>query len=350
MCPSFLRRKIVSEIRIVSRGLQFQAKYRRTDHDRTDYTHPENHIYHKIYPWKNLDDFIQYLSSNVLYNDGKIIAVHKPFGVGTYFPNAIIKRITQIDPERFGDVRYCLKDALPGLASALGVPELRVGYTTDRTVSGIALLGVNQRFQKKISRKVHVAKLFRAAPMQWLCLTSGIPNLKAPTVTEKVGIQKIVLDPRTSGKDFEIVYNPTKNFLKKDNVKSVRAQISILEENRSLKSAFVSINCSKTEYNFLTCYLASKQCFVLGDLRFSNRVGQVFGVPISMPPRSFGVPREPLPKSMAKRLSVDSNRSIPLLLHQKKLCLYNYPVWKKTVVIENPKLPNYFDWTLKQLF
>lgn len=245
---------------------------KREYHPKTSFAEKErrkivfDHVFQKIYPWRNLDEFVDYLHSNILFNDGVVIAIPKPFGVGTHFPEYIIKQRDQIDPKAFGNVRYCIKDALPGLAERLNSPELHIAVTGERTVGGITVLGTSKEIAVKINRKCANTRRFYNYPMIYWCITSGIPLIKHNELKERVGIEKIVIDPRTHHVAFDIKYNPTKSYLNKDHVKSVRCQIKILEQKTRLGVALVEIRCSRVTHNFIRCYLASKGCFALGNV------------------------------------------------------------------------------------
>ncbi|XP_015783566.1 mitochondrial mRNA pseudouridine synthase RPUSD3 [Tetranychus urticae] len=316
----------------------------------TKHTFPSSHVYQRIYNWTHLDQFADHLLSKILLNDPETVCLAKPFGVGIYNAYDKSNHPEKIEPKKFGDPRYCVNDVIDILANKLNVGRLSFAETQDRIFSGIMVLSKSPKGVERIKRSIKVSRALHLSPYTYHCLTYGAPMMKEPIVEEIVAIEQIIVNEKTGEKDTEIIYNPSKSILYKNkDVRKVKAELKVLDYNSSLNVALVELSCSRTNYHFVRCYLASKACFILGDPRFSRRVGHVLGVPYSLNASNKRPREEPLPASVRKILDVPNNKSIPLMLHQVKLCLSKYA--KNTdLLVEDYNYPEFFSWTVRKLF
>ncbi|XP_053215057.1 mitochondrial mRNA pseudouridine synthase RPUSD3-like [Panonychus citri] len=312
-------------------------------------TFPNHHVYQNIYPWNRLEQFVDHLLSQTLYSDNDIIAIAKPFGVGIYNPYDKSNLPDKIEPNIFGDPRYCIADALETLSEKLNTPDLSICITENRIVSGIIVLAKSSKGSKRTKDAYLRGKMAKDQVFTFHCLTHGPPMMKEPIVEEIVAIQEICVNENTKQKEPEIIYNLSKSQIRRrDEIRRIKAILKVLDYNSSLNVALVEISCNRTNYHFVRCYLASRACYILGDSRFSRRVGHILGVPYSLRAANMKPREESLTNGIRKILDVPKNKSIPLMIHQVKLSLTNYT--KNTdLTIENYTYPKHFNWTMNKL-
>lgn len=231
-----------------------------------------NHIYRHLYPWKCLQDFVNVLLKNVVYNDGQLIAIAKPFGVGIHSPYLKVTSniFHLLDSAIFGDPKFCIKDGLKLLSKQLGVKKLQVTKSSDRFMSGIVLLTTSNKTEKKVQEACLASKRHEKSLYSFLCITKGAPIMASPFIKELVGIKLNVVNEQSKEKEPFIVYNPSRSsFIKQNNIK-VHADLRVLEYNRLLDVALVELGCTSERWKFMRTYLSSKACFILGNVEKST--------------------------------------------------------------------------------
>lgn len=227
-----------------------------------------NHIYRNLFPWKSLQDFVQVLLKNVIYNDGRMIAIAKPYGVGIHTPyfKATSRSKYLLESAILGDVKYCIKDGLKLLGEQLNVKNLQISKTSDRFMSGIVLLSTNDKANHKIKAACIASRKHDKTLYTFLCITKGFPLMNSPFIKETVGIRLEQINEQTKEKEPVIIYNPSRASIKKQINVKVYADLRILEYNRLYDVALVELSCSSERWKFMRTYLSSKACFILGNL------------------------------------------------------------------------------------
>ncbi|CAG2112005.1 unnamed protein product [Medioppia subpectinata] len=322
--------------------------------------------YDQLFPWpSSLAAFSRYLADQVVYFDRQLLAISKPWGVGIHRPQATItdKNGHLLQMAYHGSPRYCIREALEPLAALMGVKRLTLVKSCERFTSGIILLAADEPTAARAQRCLRRSAALSAPAMQYLCVTKGWPTIEGgQELTERVGIKLLELDELGDHKQPIIVPAPqlTKSMRQRRKpqadgmiVKPVLCRLKTLNVNKSYGVALVELSTNITKYSFIECYLANKASFVLGDTRFSRQVQHIMGTPMSIKPTKMNYSQdiEPLADNILKRLGVKTNGQIPVLVHHHRLTLPYYfsKKGKQDLVIECPKLPDHFQWTLQRL-
>lgn len=322
---------------------------------------PPYHPYVNLYPWGNsLAAFVDYLHANIIYQDNDILALNKPWGVGIHLQSPEIhkKNTYLLEMKSIGQPTYCLDDAIMELNAKLNVrPGLKYGKTIDRFESGIVLLGKTDKGLKEISKITKRNQTTNTPFRTFYVITKGYPLIEVGTEThEEVVIHQNEMDDLGEFKEPEILARNqiAKRLLKdEDRYRKVIVDMKVLDTNKKLAVSLLEISSTVVRWQLIRCYAASKASFILGDVRFAKRVRQVFGQPVILKPTN--VPGfdnyEPLPIQLRRKLKVDKNSMIPLMMHHQaiRLPFYGKRAKGEDLVIRSQHLPPHFEWTLKQL-
>lgn len=321
------------------------------------------HPYHNLFEWKSMREFTQMLANNVVYNDGNLIAICKPWGVGIHTSHVNIndRNSYLLNNTITGSSKYCISESLETLSQLIGVKKLKFVKTVDRYMSGILLLATNELTEKSVIKSINRSKPMEIPFMKFWCITRGYPDINENTVKERVGIKLIEIDELGDHKESIIISSDklTNNMRKRKESKydglkvcTVLSQIKIIDKNKSLSAALVELSSTSTKHHFIQCYLANTASFVLGDIRYSRRVKHIMGTPMSVNPTklNFNEDLEPLPNNICKHLRIRGNSYIPLMIHLKSITLPKY-LNKNDLVIDTniPLIPEHFMWTLNKL-
>lgn len=321
-------------------------------------------VYRNLYPWQSLDQFVNQIKNTIAYTseDGSIIALNKPFGVGIYTvqdKNVSKQNKDKVLAKLAGHPKYCLQDALKPLTDELGSPEpYEVIKGIDRYMSGLTLItNDRKRQQANFRRSISASRHHKWPPYGLRTITSGYPTIKSDKIYEKVGVELVEIDEFGDHKEPVIVKNPSRKFgLGSYNSSSVfQVEMEVKKINREYPSALVELYISKIAWDFPRCYMSSKTSFILGDVRFSRRIREVLGKPIQVSaykasPYYDDSNYEPLNSALQSRLGVQKNASIPLMLDLHTIRLKNfYPKQKnpekQNLVITSPYMPAHFALT-----
>jgi 23S rRNA-/tRNA-specific pseudouridylate synthase len=314
-----------------------------------------------LYPWgSSLAAFVDYLYANIIYQDDDIVALNKPWGVGIHLQHPEIhkKNSYLLDMESIGNPSFCLDDALGELDAKLNVrPGLKYGKTIDRFESGIVLLSKTPRGLREIKKATRRNQTDNNPFRTYWVITKGYPLIESGSETnEEVVIHQHEMDDLGEFKEPEIIsrIQLAKRKLKEEEFyRRSFVNMKVLDTNKKMAVSLVEISSTIVRWQFIRCYAASKASFILGDVRFAKRVRQVLGQPIILTPGN--VPGydnyEPLPIQIRRKLKVDRNSSIPLMMHHKsiRLPLYGKRQKGEDLVVQSQTLPRHFEWTLKQL-
>jgi hypothetical protein len=342
-----------------------------------------DHPYETLFPWRSLKDFSQHLADTKVYFDGKLLAICKPWGVGTY--NAIenitdknshlTKSMVNIVPN------YSISDSLNHLCQILSVKKLKIVKTIPRYSSGILLLTTDQNTEARVDKALRRALALEIPTMTFWCVTKGWPVITGDLLRERVGVKLLELDEFGKMKH-PIIINPDQltNRMRRHRdpqpdgmtVKPALIELKLVGVNKDIGVSCAQLSTNVTRWNFVECYLAFKASFVLGNLisstcldlihlklinigdtRFCHQVKHLMGSPVSVKPDkiNFIEEVEPLSKKIRSMLSVKGNAHIPVLVHHKRIILPHYlnKKNKEDLVIDSTTLPDHFAWTLKTL-
>lgn len=321
-------------------------------------------IYRQLYPWTSLNQFVEQIKGTIAYKspDSSLIAIIKPFGVGTYTVddrNHSKQNQDKILYRLSGRPRYCLQDALEPLSQELNSKEpYQVIKSIDRYMSGLVLISNNyEKHRADFLRSLATSRINRQPFYGLRAITHGYPIIRGNKIVERVGVEEIEVDELGDYKEPVIVQNPSTAFkLRKSQSKRVfQVELEVKQINREYSSAYVTLYTSGLRGDFARCYISSKTSFILGDVRFSKRIREILGKPIQVSAfkssHRYDDTYEPLNRKLRDLLGVSSNSAIPLMLDHHELRLKNFfrkP--KEDLLIRSPYMPLHFAETAARLF
>uniref|UniRef100_A0A6G1SHI8 RNA pseudouridylate synthase domain-containing protein 4 n=1 Tax=Aceria tosichella TaxID=561515 RepID=A0A6G1SHI8_9ACAR len=321
-------------------------------------------VYNNLYPWSSLNQFVDQLVNTIAYksDDGSLLAINKPFGVGTYTTHDLNSQKTNQDrvlSNIGGKPRYCISDALLPLTDHLNSPKpYKVLKGIDRYASGLVLLTNDLNKHKvNLARSQQFTKINSLPPYGFRVITCGYPLTKSTSLFERVGCELVEVDELGDHKEPVLSQNPGWSFKGKHKHKSLfQVQLNVKKIERELATALIEVHVSKMKWDFVRCYISSKTSFILGDVRFSKRIREILGKRIQVSAfrsnHKFDDPYEPLSAELQKILGVKRNSSIPLMLDHHELCLRNF--WgsksqEKDLIIKSSYVPLHFAATACRL-
>lgn len=219
----------------------------------------------------------------------------------------------------------------------------------------MVLLCKTQEGADKVRKAGRRARSMGQPFMTFWCLCRGYPvTSKSEKKIERVGIKLLEVDEFGDYKEPVILSDFTISQMKKDDdFKVVRADCRVLDSNTKLSASLIEIACDTQKWRFVQAYAAFRTSFVLGDVRFSRRVGQLLGNPITLVPQKINTAGysdyEPLHTKVRQKLRVARNGEIPLMIHHRKISLPMYKSKTESLEIESRQLPPHFEWTAKSL-
>jgi hypothetical protein len=325
---------------------------------------PLKQIYANLYPWTSLDQFVNQLVDTVAHksDDNSLLAVNKPFGVGTYTTYDLNTKKTNQDRILStvpGQARYCLKDALQPLADHFRSPKpYQVLKSIDRYASGLVLLTNDlNKYKVNFTRSQRFTKINSCPPYGYRAITCGYPTTKSLNSFERIGCELVEVDELGDHKEPVLSPNPGWSFKGKHKHKDLfQVELNIKKIDRESSTSLVEVYVSKVKWDFVRCYISSKTSFILGDVRFSKRIREILGKRIQVSAfrsnHKFEDSYEPLSSELQKILGVERNSSVPLMLDHHELRLRNF--WgsksrEKDLIIKSPYVPLHFAATACRL-
>lgn len=317
-------------------------------------------IYQNLYPWNSLDEFVQQLKSTIAYRspDNSLIALNKPFGVGSY--KVLDPNQTKQNPDRLltdltGSPKYCLTDALDSLAKSFNSPnKYFIIKGIDRYTSGLTLIANDKKHADNFARSVRACRATMTPLYGFRAITVGYPKTGMKPIIEKVGMQQIEVDELGDYKEPIIQSNPGSTFHKRKDKKIFRVEMNVKSINQKISTALVEIFVSNNSWDFPRCYISSKTAFILGDVRFGRRIREVLGKRVQVSAfKSSGLyddSYEPLNEVLISTLRVQKNNKIPMMLDHHCLRLkYFDKKTKEDLIISSPYTPLHFAATAECL-
>jgi len=317
------------------------------------------HVYKHLYPWRNLTEFTDHIYNNIIYNDGGIVAVNKPYGVpqkqyakydeDETGPRKIMSTLSSLGS---GECGYGLADALPGMKTLLNVENLELVCSTERYTSGVAIFATHTQAEKYVQDAYKRARGMDIPFQRFWTVTRGIPDPWA--LQERVSVTLEPVNLFTQGEDISkqpvIVEKPSRKSVQQGLVKTSKMEYRTVSRNREMEAALVEITTTRTKWHLVRVYAAHRALSILGDGLYGSRVKYVLGRPVIISHHNAAAySPQTLPDSWIHKLSL-SHQSVPLVpthihLHQVLL-----PARKggQVILITAPP-PHYFLWTCKQL-
>lgn len=241
----------------------------------------KNHPYKCMYPWKTKKEFTDYLYENICFNDGKLIAIDKPWGVGIHRSELMVTKqnSNHITGASANVPKYHIDEALDHLKTRLNFQEeLKVIKTIDRFSSGIILLArVNdENTQNRVRNSIARSKQLDKPMMTFYCITKGWPiNIPNESVLrERIGIKLVEVDELGDYKEPIIIKAeelsrrmrkriPLKDGMK---VKTSIVELQILDCNKNLGVSLVEVAVNSQKWGLIQCYISQKASFIIGKL------------------------------------------------------------------------------------
>lgn len=325
---------------------------------------PLAQIYNNLYPWTTINQFASQIIDTIVYRseDDSLLAINKPFGVGTYTRHDLNTKKTNQDrvlSTVVGAPRYCIKDALESLADHLKSPQpYRVLKSIDRYASGLVLVTNDfERHQANLIRSQRSTKINKKPPYGFRAITCGYPITKSVNLFEQIGCELVEVDELGDHKEPVLSQNPGWSFKGKHKHKDMfQVELEVKKVDRDSATSLLEIYVSKSKWDFVRCYVSSKTSFILGDVRFSKRIREILGKRIQISAfrsnHKFEDSYEPLSDELQRILGVKRNSSIPLMLDHHELRLMNY--WgrksqEKDLIIKSQCVPLHFAATACRL-
>lgn len=325
---------------------------------------PLKQVYNSLYPWSSLNQFVDQLFTTIAYksDDNSLVAINKPFGVGTYTVADLNAQKTNQDrvlSSVGGKPRYCIKDALLPLTDQLKSPKpYQVLKSIDRYASGLVLLTNDlNKYKINLTRSQQFTKINSVPPYGFRVITCGYPIIKSNKLFERVGCELLEVDELGDHKEPVLSPNPGWSFKGKYKHKDIfQAELNVRKIDRELATSLIEVYVSKLKWDFVRCYISSKTSFILGDVRFSKRIREILGKRIQVSAfrsnHKFEDSYEPLSAEFQKILGVKRNSSIPLMLDHHELRLRNF--WgrksqERDLIIKSPYVPLHFAATACRL-
>lgn len=318
-------------------------------------------VYHNIFPWRNLDEFTKLIKSTIAYRsqDNSLIAICKPFGVGTHTVddrNYSKQNQDKILFDLRGTPRYCLNDVLRPLTDEFNSKEpYQILKGIDRYMSGLVIITNNYAdHAKRFKNALAGSRASKTPPYGLRAITYGYPAMRSNKIYEKVGVQLLEVDEFGDHKEAVIIQNPSKRYgnkFERDKT-SFQVELEIKKINKELSVALVELYVSKLRYDFPRCYLSSKTSFILGDVRFSKRIKEILGKQIQVSAFRSSHSNddyEPLNSRLRNLLGIYRNANIPLMLDLHALRLKSFDKGRKDLIIQSKHLPLHFDLTARKL-
>lgn len=295
-------------------------------------------------------------------DDNSLLAINKPFGVGTFLVSDTNNRKTNQDKLLYrlaGHPRYCLQDALDPLTQKLNSSKpYQILKSIDRYMSGLVLITNDPKTHgANFTRALSTSRINKVPPYGFRAITSGYPLIKKDEISERIGCELVEIDELGDHKEPIISQNPGTSFRdgRHPNKRFFRVEMVIKKINQQTSSSLVEVYLSRLGWDIARCYISSKTSFILGDVRFSKRIREVLGKKIQVSAfrssHRFDDQCEPLNFQLRKALGVTSNAQIPLMLDHHELRLKNYCRGRneRDLIIRSPYMPLHLAATAKSL-
>ncbi|CAJ0942260.1 unnamed protein product, partial [Mesorhabditis belari] len=260
--------------------------------------------------WKmNQKEMIEYLASQVLYSDDKIIAFDKPYGLaysGGPFNRPQFDRLLQ-------DVKsiVCPK-----------VERLHLVKSLDRNVSGIMLFAKSSAVQNDLKNMFNKKQL----SSEYRGVIRG--RLSSNEVKVNVPLVKQIKD-----KDVKLI--PVLDTTKRRNdIQFVETEFRELGEGATRYCSYIGISVKREIPHQIRAHLFLNHCPLIGENKYTNEAPR---------PPKFG-------DHILRLLGISSSqaRKLPMLLHHKQMDIPTMGQDGRSLIINSP-IPAHFSFLLKKL-
>ncbi|XP_002730528.1 mitochondrial mRNA pseudouridine synthase RPUSD3-like [Saccoglossus kowalevskii] len=281
----------------------------------------------------NREQLVQYLKSQIVYDEDGVLALNKPAGLGVH---------SQREDLDTADHQWSLLEVLPDLKHQIGEKHLQFVKAPEKDCSGVTLLAKTPEIAADIDRSLKEARLRQVFTRVFWAVTVGVPSplsglIKVPVTNEVVDDEHQVSPVKDS----------SKRSYKMRNTRKLLTKYRVISESN--QCALVELMPLKAYKDQLRVHMTTKLCRILGDHVYSSRIQTILGIPVLIDARNAMPGTQVLSEEVRHRMNLTSAviDSIPLHLHCVAMTL---PSWKKKedLIISAP-LPKYFWKTLKLL-
>ncbi|KZC10958.1 PREDICTED: ribosomal large subunit pseudouridine synthase C-like [Dufourea novaeangliae] len=339
-----LATKLGSFVRICKPGINaFYTKAFKTDytqHATQKCSKRDIHPYKRIHPWKSLREFSEDLVNNVIYNSDGLIALNKPYGIGTE------KGAVQTKYAVPNAVDYTLQDALPHIAEHLKYPKLTVVRNPEKYMSGVTLLAGDSQVQDKIEKSLRRGNNFTKT---YLVITTSVPKrLKGK---EKLAME-MISNPDYNYRKPVIVSSWSERARKRQLIKPLSVDFKVLSNSTLNLCSLIEMRSSTIQWHAIRLFATTVlYCPVLGDNMYASRIQKIGNTYVQVDPFLEYTQLPPvLEKPILQLLNVKRSQQhiIPVHIHLKSIDLPSFIRKGEDLKIEAPLIPP-FDWTCEQL-
>ncbi|KAF6100976.1 RNA pseudouridine synthase D3 [Phyllostomus discolor] len=274
------------------------------------------------------EELIDVLRASVVDQKGPLVTLNKPQGL----------------PVTGKPGELTLFSVLPELSQSLGLgeQELQVVQASGKETSGLVLLSSCPQTASRLQKFfAHSRRAQRPTATYW-AVTDGIP------ATSEGKVQAALKLDHVDGVDLVV---PVNSPSRKDVLEGVKRTLS------HFRVVATGSGCALVQLQPLTVFPSQLQvhmvlqlCPVLGDHRYSARVGAVLGQRFLLPAESTKPQRQVLDEALLRRLCLTPSQAaqLPLHLHLHRLHLPG-PRPRDALIELLAPLPPYFSRTLQCL-
>ena len=290
--------------------------------------------------YQSPSELAKHLSNNVLYYEPKkdksgVIIVNKPAGVPL-----------KADKDGF----IGLSEAMPELASILGLQQIRVVKSVQRFASGCVLLASQEEGISRLKNCLNRSRNNNILDETFYAITNGLPRKKFTDEVVDLTMEKIRDDKSnlTQGQSIqpvlERILHSRTGLRKNKDVSRFSVQAQVMSSSSNGRASLFRIEPSTTRKNCVAVYCADMLSPILGDQHYGYRAKMVLGKMVRISPQmapDSNATTQLLPEFFLKSLGISSSQQhlIPLHMHLGRICLPRYHGKGKDLVIHAPFRP-----------
>ncbi|XP_066207069.1 mitochondrial mRNA pseudouridine synthase RPUSD3 isoform X3 [Saccopteryx leptura] len=237
-----------------------------------------------------------------------------------------------------------LFSVLPELSQSLGFGEreLHVVQASEKDTSGLVLLSSCPQTASRLQKFFAHSRRSQRPTVTYWAVTDGIPATSEGKIPAALKLEHI---------DGLVSQVPVKSPSRKDILEGVKRTLS------HFRVVATGSGCALVQLQPLTVFPSQLQvhmvlqlCPVLGDHRYSARVGTVLGQRFLLPAESTKSQRQVLDEALLRRLCLTPSQAAQMPLHLHLYCLQLPGTRPMDAPIELfAPLPSYFSRTLQRL-
>ncbi|XP_012256782.2 mitochondrial mRNA pseudouridine synthase RPUSD3-like [Athalia rosae] len=308
------------------------------------------HPYQNLHPWKSINEFSKHLLDNVLYNDGGVVVLNKPYGISNKLPkDATPDSSWNLDVGIPNAVDYTLAQVLPNISKELGYPSLSIVKSPEKHTSGVAILADTEATTNAVLKSLARAQCAKIFSNTYWIVTTKLPRSNCGQLNLAITKKE---SPCRSYKQPIILTEWAKNDVKRGVVKTFDVSYRKISNSLDNLSSLMEIKCFTVKWHAIRVFASTVLLSpVLGDNIHGSRVKKILGKYLQISPFVDAAKELPiLEPALLKKLNLSSEQRIiiPPHIHLREVILPSFPTRGKEVKFVAP-LPTGFEWTCQQL-